>query len=79
MSKIKSDASLDTVGLYCPMPIVKTSKEIKKIEPGQVLEVVADDEDIKEDMPHWCELTGHEFLGLEEHDGEYRVYVRRKV
>lgn len=72
------DASLDAVGLYCPMPIVKTSKAIKEIEVGQILEVIADDEGIKEDMPAWCKTTGHEFLGMEEDDGEIHLYVRRK-
>jgi TusA-related sulfurtransferase len=74
---MNSDASLDAVGFYCPLPIVKTSKAIKEIEVGQVLEVIADDEGIKEDMPAWCQTTGHEFLGLEEEDGEIRLYVRR--
>lgn len=72
------DASLDAVGLYCPMPIVKTSKAIKEIEVGQVLEIIADDEGIKEDMPAWCKTTGHEFLGMEEDDDEIHLYVRRK-
>jgi TusA-related sulfurtransferase len=25
------------------------------------------------------DCTGHEFLGIEEKDGEYRVYVRKRV
>jgi tRNA 2-thiouridine synthesizing protein A len=79
MHELKIDLCLDAVGLYCPMPIVKTSKAIKQIQVGQVLEVVADDEDIKEDMPNWCKATGHEFLGLKEADGEYHVYVKRRV
>jgi TusA-related sulfurtransferase len=79
MDKVKADASLDAVGVYCPMPIIKTAKAIKKLQVGQVLEVIADDEGIKTDMPTWCEAAGHEFLGLKEEDGEYRVYVRRKV
>jgi len=37
---------------------------------GQVLEVIADDKGIVTDMPAWCESTGHEFLGIEEKDGE---------
>lgn len=75
---MKADATLDAYGLLCPMPIVKTSVKIKEIEVGEVLEVIATDEGIKEDMPAWCEATGHEFLGVDESDGEYRVYVRRK-
>ncbi|GAH96810.1 unnamed protein product [marine sediment metagenome] len=74
---MKADAILDTLGLYCPMPIVKTAKKIKDLKIGQVLEVISDDEGIKEDMPAWCKRTGNEFLRIEEGEGEYRVYVRK--
>jgi len=78
---ISYDVKLDTLGLFCPMPIIKTSKKIKELLVGQVLEVVSDDEGIKKDMPAWCETTGHEFVGLEEapHDGviHYMTYVRK--
>lgn len=76
---MKADSSLDCVGLYCPMPIVKTAQKIKDIKVGEVLEVVADDRGIKQDMPAWCEATGNDFLGLEEKGREFKVYVRRKV
>jgi TusA-related sulfurtransferase len=59
------------------MPIIKTAEKIKELKPGEVLEVTADDAGIKEDMPAWCKATGNEFLGLEESNGEYRVYVRK--
>jgi tRNA 2-thiouridine synthesizing protein A len=74
---MKADASLDCVGLYCPMPIIKTKEKVQELEVGQVLEVIADDKGIKADMPAWCESTGNEFLGVEEEDGEYRVYIRK--
>jgi len=74
---MKSDKSLDCVGLYCPMPIVKTSQQIKKMNVGEVLEVVADDKGIKQDMPAWCKTTGNEFLGVEEQNGEIKVYLKK--
>ena len=74
---MKADHSLDCMGLYCPMPIVKTAAKIKELKPGEVLEVVADDKGIKKDMPAWCQTTGHEFLGVEEEGGEIRVYVKK--
>ena len=39
---VKSDRTLDCVGLYCPMPIVNTNAEIKRIKVGEVLEILAD-------------------------------------
>ena len=74
---MKADQTLDCMGLYCPMPIVKTAAKIKDLKTGEVLEVVADDKGIKQDMPAWCKATGHECLGIEEAGGEIKTYVRK--
>lgn len=71
------DVALDCVGLSCPMPIVKTSQKMKELSSGQVLEISADDEGIKEDMPAWCNTTGNEFLGVEEEGNIIKVYVKK--
>jgi len=74
---MKADETLDCVGLYCPMPIVETARKMKALKPGQVLEVLADDEGIKQDMPNWCQQTGHECLGVEEEKGTFHAYVKK--
>jgi TusA-related sulfurtransferase len=76
---MKADETLDCVGLYCPMPIAQTAKKMKELKPGQVLEVLADDKGIKEDMPNWCKTTGNEFLGIEEDKGVYKVFVKKST
>ena len=75
---LRGDALLDTVGLYCPVPIMRTSEKIRALEPGQVIEVVSDDRVILIDMPAWCLSTGHEYLGFREGATEWRLFVRRK-
>ena len=74
---MKADATLDCIGLYCPMPIANTAKKIKEMQEGQVLEVLADDEGIKEDAPAWCKTTGNELVGIEEEGNEYKVYIKK--
>ena len=78
---IESDITLDTLGYFCPMPIILTSKKIKELTTGQVLEVLSDDEGIKKDMPAWCETTGNEMVGMEEEDSNstrvYKAYVKK--
>ena len=74
---MKTDATLDCIGLYCPMPIANTAKKLKELEIGQVLEILADDEGIKEDMPAWCRTTGNKLLSIEEEAGQYKVYIKK--
>jgi len=69
--------TLDCFGLLCPMPIIKVAEKIKELKVGQVLEVIATDEGIKTDLPAWCKTTGHEFLGVEEKNGEFHATVRK--
>jgi tRNA 2-thiouridine synthesizing protein A len=73
------DVRLDTVGLYCPVPIIKTQARIRSMLPGQVLEVASDDRVILLDMPAWCRSTGHEYLGAREAAGEILLYVRKSL
>ena len=74
---MEANATVDCVGLYCPMPIAHTARKVKDLRVGEVLEILADDEGIKEDMPAWCKVTGNELLGIEEGEGQYKVYIRK--
>ena len=35
--------TLDCIGLYCPIPVLKTRQEMDKLDIGEVLEILADD------------------------------------
>lgn len=78
---MQADVKLDTLGYFCPMPIILTSKKFKELTLGQVLEVVSDDEGIKKDMPAWCETTGHQMMGMEEEQSTsgriYKAFVKK--
>lgn len=73
----KVDVTINTLGQLCPMPIILTSKKMKEMKIGEVLEVLSDDAGIKKDMPAWCNSTKNEYIGLLEDNGKYRVYVRK--
>lgn len=70
-------ATLDTVGLLCPAPIIKTAEKMDELQAGEVLEVLSDDPGVEVDMPAWCRGTGHEFLGIAKSGLEYRVLIRK--
>ena len=76
-NRIDIVAVLDTFGLLCPMPIIKTAAKIRELNRGEVLKVLSDDPGIKEDMPAWCITSGNELVLLEELDDEFHAYVRK--
>ena len=72
-----ADEVLDCTGLACPLPVVKTSQAVKKIEPGQVLELLATDPGVEPDMRAWSSRTGNELLGISKEAGVFHVLIRR--
>jgi tRNA 2-thiouridine synthesizing protein A len=73
---VRPDETLDTVGLYCPVPIIRTAERIKRLRPGAVLEILSDDRVILIDMPAWCRSMRHQYLGHRREGGEYHLFVR---
>jgi tRNA 2-thiouridine synthesizing protein A len=63
--------------MACPLPVVKTSQAVKKIELGQVLELLATDPGVEPDMRAWSSRTGNELLGISEEAGVFHVLIRR--
>jgi tRNA 2-thiouridine synthesizing protein A len=66
--------TLDAKGDLCPLPVVKTSKAIKEVAVGQILEVLATDPGSKPDLAAWSKMTGHKLLSSTEEAGPPRVF-----
>jgi tRNA 2-thiouridine synthesizing protein A len=56
---------IDCLGLKCPWPIVHLARRIVEIEPGQVIEVLADDPAAGPDIAAWCRMRGQELLAAD--------------
>ncbi|MHA1143591.1 MAG: sulfurtransferase TusA family protein [Candidatus Helarchaeota archaeon] len=74
---IKPDKSIDTIGLYCPVPLFETREAIDSIKVGEVLEIIADDPAAEEDLKRFAKRTGHELLLFENDEGILRFLIRR--
>ncbi|MCS7083570.1 MAG: sulfurtransferase TusA family protein [Aquificaceae bacterium] len=77
MREIKADVVHDVTGTFCPVPVAETSRVIKGMSQGQVLELIADDPGVIEDIPSWCKSTGNEFLGMYQEDEQFHLFVRK--
>ena len=73
------DATLDAVGLLCPLPVLKARKRLNSMAPGQVLRLVATDPAALIDVPHYCTESGNELLGIEEAPDGTRTYLIRRA
>jgi tRNA 2-thiouridine synthesizing protein A len=70
MSEFTPEKTLDA-------PVVKTSKEIKGISVGGILEVLTTDPASMADFTAWTKSTGNELLKAERDEGTFKFYIRR--
>jgi tRNA 2-thiouridine synthesizing protein A len=74
-----ADRTLDTKGLACPLPILKTKKAISELPKGATLEVLATDPGAVPDFQAFSAATGHVLLEQSEQGGVYRFLLRRSA
>lgn len=67
---------LDTRGLLCPMPVIKTQNRIRQLDAGAQLEVICSDPGALHDIPAWCRVNGHQVLDFGERGHEVFVLVQ---
>ena len=68
---------LDCMGLYCPVPIMKTREEIDKMAIGEILEVLADDKAAESDIKAWAKRAGQTILDIQKTDEGLRFFIKK--
>ena len=78
-NRMEISKTIDAVGLFCPMPIVRLKREMEKVDMNKVVELLADDPGVMEDVPAWCKDTGNRCLLIEKNEeGLYVAYVKKE-
>lgn len=78
IASMTSDLVLDTCGLTCPMPLLKTKKTLKGMKSGEVLEILGNDPGSKNDIPGWGNKGGNQFLGMADiENGVTRYFIKK--
>ncbi len=57
--------TLDVTGQLCPIPVIRTQNTVKKLAPGDLLDVVCTDPGVRHDIPAWCRINGHKVVAIE--------------
>lgn len=75
----RAGRKLDVSGEICPYPVVYALRELRKMESGQVLEVLTDHLPSVENVPAAAEKEGHEVLEVSKIDvGVWKIRIRVK-
>lgn len=69
---------LDLSGLKCPLPVLRTRKALKSLQPGDRLEVVCTDPLAAIDLPHLILETGDR-IEIVKHDTDGIVFLIEKL
>ena len=72
-----ADTSLDTLGKKCPIPVILTKKELKKMTSGQTLELTSDDMGALVDIPALINKIGDEILDTKQEEGVITFLIKK--
>lgn len=71
------DHDIDALGLLCPLPVLKAAKLLRKMAPGEVLRLQADDPAAVVDVPHYCRESGNLLMCTEADEASTIYYIRK--
>jgi TusA-related sulfurtransferase len=67
---------LDTSGMQCPMPLLKTKLQLNAMAPGDLLEVISTDPGSARDIPAFLNLSSHSLERVDERERDFRFLIR---
>lgn len=70
--------TLDFRGLRCPLPVLKARKALKAMAAGTQVTVLVTDPSAPQDFQDFCQITGHEWQGMEGLADHNRLTLRLK-
>ena len=69
--------SIDAVGLYCPMPIVKLKLGMAETNTNEIVELLSDDSGVEDDLVQWCYATGNTLLSVDKKEDIFTAYIKK--
>ena len=72
-----ADQTLDTLGLRCPEPVMLLRLQLRKMQVGQTLLIIADDPATTRDIPAFCRFMDHELTASDTTSTPYHYLVKK--
>ncbi|MDG2961301.1 sulfurtransferase TusA [Bisgaard Taxon 10/6] len=77
MNNITIHYTLDTLGLRCPEPVMLVRKQIRHMQDGEILLVIADDPATTRDIPGFCQFMEHTLVYADTEQSPFRYWVKK--
>ncbi|MEM9330501.1 MAG: sulfurtransferase TusA family protein [Pseudomonadota bacterium] len=68
---------LDLKGLKCPLPVLKTKKAMRSLEPGDFIALETTDPLAVIDIPAFCNENGHDLVESNEFDWGHSFVLKK--
>ena len=69
---------LDLRGLRCPLPALRTEKQLRGMAAGERVSVLTDDPLAAIDIPHFCREAGHPMIATSVENGHRHFVIECK-
>ncbi|EGQ9284342.1 sulfurtransferase TusA [Vibrio parahaemolyticus] len=69
--------TLDLTGLQCPEPMMMLRSTFRKMETGERLEVLADDNSTTRDFPKFCEFQSNTMVSMKVNSKPYKYVIQK--
>lgn len=74
-----ADHQLDALGLRCPEPVMMIRLEVRKMQDGETLAIVADDPATTRDVPSFCRFMEHTLLASSTESAPFTYLIRKGI
>jgi tRNA 2-thiouridine synthesizing protein A len=75
---VHAAATLDAGEENCAVLIMNVRRAIDRLAPEAVLAVIAYDPSAQLDLRAWCEMTGHRYLGMDDHGTHATYFISKR-
>lgn len=73
----QANHQLDTLGLRCPEPVMMVRLNIRKINVGETILIIADDHSTTRDIPSFCRFMEHDLIAQSIDEKPYQYLIKK--
>ncbi len=75
----EADHHLNALGMRCPEPVMMVRLQVRKMQDGETISVIADDHSTTRDMPSFCRFMNHTLVASQTESSPYLYLIRKGI